>query len=131
MTILRREVADAHGYDSLWQAMNIGYDLIVLIVKGRFWGVRHVLVSFLFYVLQFYLSISFGDQPEMTLDLIPNFKALSYFRKTMSQHLMRDLCPDRHRAFSSQLIDGDCRKAGLIAQPDHPCIAVCLFIMEY
>ena len=49
LAILHGELVDAHGYDSLRQAMNVGDDLVVLLVKRRFRGARHVLAV---YVLQ-------------------------------------------------------------------------------
>jgi hypothetical protein len=52
LAIDHRELVDAQGDDSLRQAMNVGEDLIFLLVKGRIWRGRHVLVRFVFYVLQ-------------------------------------------------------------------------------
>ena len=43
LPVLHGEQVDAQGYDSLRQAVNVGHDLVVLLVKGRFRGARHVL----------------------------------------------------------------------------------------
>ena len=49
LAVLHGEQVDAQGYDSLRQAVNICHDLVVLLVKGRFRGARHVLAV---YILQ-------------------------------------------------------------------------------
>ena len=77
LAVLHGEQVDAQRYDSLRQAVNVGDDLVVLLVKRRFWGVRDVLAV---YVLQLQFSVNPGGyQSEVTLDLIPDVKALSYF----------------------------------------------------
>ena len=43
LPVLHGKQVDAQGYDSLRQAVNICHDLVVLLVKGRFRGARHVL----------------------------------------------------------------------------------------